>query len=88
MRSLAPWRLAQISWALATTLEFAKVNTKFSPNFLRIRDAVWELLDVRMDTLARKFHTTHDMAASDDEIYRLVGEHSKVKEPWVFRAKF
>jgi hypothetical protein len=38
--------------------------------FPRIRDAVRELLRVRMDALARKFHVTHDMTVSD-EIYRL-----------------
>ena len=32
----------------------------------------------------RKFHETHDTAVSD-EIYRLAREHSKLKEPWVFR---
>lgn len=52
--------------------------------FPRIRDAVRELLGVRMDALARKFHETHDMKLSD-EIYRLAGEYGKLKEPWVFR---
>jgi hypothetical protein len=37
-----------------------------------IRDAVRELLRVRMDALAQKFHETHDTAVSD-EIYRLGG---------------
>jgi len=50
-----------------------------------IRDAVRELLGVRMDALARRFHETHDVAMSD-EIYRLAGEYGKLKEPWVFRA--
>ena len=49
-----------------------------------IRDAVRELLGVRMDALARKFHETHDMKVPD-EIYRLAGEYGKLKEPWVFR---
>jgi hypothetical protein len=46
-----------------------------------IRDAVRELLGVRMDALARRFHETHDVAMSD-EIYRLAGEYGKLKEPW------
>jgi hypothetical protein len=37
-----------------------------------------------MDALARKFHETHDMAEGD-EIYRLAGKYSKLKEPWIFR---
>ena len=52
--------------------------------FPRIRDAVCELLGVRLDALARKFHQTHDTAVSD-EIYRLAGEYGKLKESWVFR---
>ena len=52
--------------------------------FPGIRDAVRELLGLRMDALARKFHETHDVAMSD-EIYRLAGEYGKLKEPWVFR---
>jgi hypothetical protein len=38
--------------------------------FPGVRDAVRELLSVRMDALARRFHETHD-AAVKDEIYRL-----------------
>jgi hypothetical protein len=55
-------------------------------DFPQIRDAVRELLGVRMDALARKFHQTHDVAVSD-EIYRLSRELIKFDEPWVFRAK-
>jgi len=51
--------------------------------FPGIRDAVRELLGVRMDALARKFHETHDTAVKD-EIYRLAREYGKIKEPWVF----
>ena len=54
--------------------------------FPRIRDCVRELLGVRMDALARRFHETHDVAVSD-EIYRLAGEYGKLKEPWVFVAR-
>ena len=54
--------------------------------FPGIRDCVRELIRVRMDTLALKFHETKDMAAHY-EIYQLAGEHSKLKEPWVFKAK-
>jgi hypothetical protein len=52
--------------------------------FPGIRDAVRELISVRMVALARKFHETHDMKVSH-EIYRLAGEHSKLKEPWLVR---
>jgi hypothetical protein len=38
--------------------------------FPGIRDSVRELLGVRMDALARKFHETHDMKVPD-EIYCL-----------------
>jgi hypothetical protein len=51
--------------------------------FPGIRDSVRELLGVRADALARKFHETHDMAAHD-EIYRLSRELIKLDEPWVF----
>ncbi len=53
--------------------------------FPGIRNAVQELVRVRMDALAQKFHETHDTAVSD-EIYRLAGELIKLDEPWVFRA--
>ena len=49
-----------------------------------IRDCVRELLCVRMDILARKFHETKDLKISD-EIYRLAGELMKLDEPWLFR---
>jgi hypothetical protein len=51
--------------------------------FPGIRDAVRELLAVRMDALARKFHETHDMKVRD-EIYRLSRELVKFDEPWKF----
>jgi hypothetical protein len=46
---------------------------------------VRELLGVRMDALARKFHETHDMKVKD-ELERLLKEYGKLKEPWVFRV--
>ena len=52
--------------------------------FPGIRDCVRELLRVRMDALARKFHETHDMKVPD-EIYRLSRELIKLDDPWVFR---
>ena len=52
--------------------------------FSGIRDAVRELLGVRADALARKFHETHDMAVKD-ELERLLKEYGKLKEPWEFR---
>jgi hypothetical protein len=54
--------------------------------FPGIRDGVRELLGVRMDALARKFHETHD-GAVNDEIERLAKEYGKLKEPWVFVAR-
>jgi hypothetical protein len=53
--------------------------------FPGVRDAVRELLGVRMDALARRFHETHDMAVKD-EIYRLAREREKLREPWMFVA--
>ena len=52
--------------------------------FPGIRDGVRELLGVRADALARKFHETHDMKVKD-ELERLLREYGKLKEPWVFR---
>ena len=51
--------------------------------FPGIRDAVRELLGMRADALARKFHETHDMAVKD-EIERLLKEYGKLNEPWSF----
>jgi hypothetical protein len=53
--------------------------------FPGIRDCVRELLHVRMDALAFKFHETKDMKISD-EIYRLAGELMKLDKCWVFVA--
>ena len=53
--------------------------------FPGIRDSVRELLGVRADALARKFHETHDMAVKD-ELERLLKEHGKLREPWSFRV--
>src|SRR4029453_2705121 len=51
--------------------------------FPGIRDAVRELLGVRADALARKFHETHDMAVKD-EIERLLKEYGRLEKPWKF----
>jgi hypothetical protein len=56
------------------------------PSFDGIRDAVKVLLEVRMDALARKFHETHDVKVKE-EIERLAGELTKLKEPWRFVVK-
>src|SRR4029434_5139643 len=53
--------------------------------FPGIRDGVRELLGVRADALARKFHETHDMKVKD-ELERLARERGKLKEPWMFVA--
>jgi hypothetical protein len=54
--------------------------------FRGIRDAIRELLGVRADALARKFHETHDMAVKD-ELERLLKEYGKLREPWMFVSK-
>jgi hypothetical protein len=51
--------------------------------FPGIRDSVRELLGVRADALARKFHETHDINVKN-ELERLLKEYGKLKEPWVF----
>ena len=51
--------------------------------FPGIRDSVRVLLEVRMDSLARKFHETHDMKVKD-ELERLLKAYGKLKEPWKF----
>ena len=53
--------------------------------FPGIRNCVRELLGVRTDALARKFHETHNMAVKD-EIERLLKEYGKLGEPWSFRV--
>ena len=53
--------------------------------FPGIRYSVRVLFEVRMDSLARKFHETHDMKLKD-ELERLLKEYGKLKEPWVFVA--
>src|SRR5215468_3119703 len=53
--------------------------------FPGIRNCVRELLGVRADALARKFHETHNMAVKD-ELERLLKEYGKLKEPWSFRV--
>src|SRR5262245_35292723 len=53
--------------------------------FPGIRDGVRELLGVRADALARKFHEAHDMAVKD-ELERLLKEYGRLKEPWSFRV--
>ena len=53
--------------------------------FPGIRTVLRELLGVRADALARKFHETHDMAVKD-EIERLLKEYEKLGEPWSFRV--
>jgi hypothetical protein len=52
--------------------------------FPGIRDGVRELLGVRADALARKFHETHDINVKN-ELERLLKEYGKLREPWVFR---
>src|SRR5215472_1711410 len=51
--------------------------------FPGIRNCVRELLGVRADALARKFHETKDMAVKD-ELERLLYEYGKLEKPWEF----
>ena len=51
--------------------------------FPGIRNCVRELLGVRTDALARKFHETHNMAVKD-ELERLLKEYGKLEKPWNF----
>ena len=53
--------------------------------FPGIRDCVRELIRVRMDALAFRFHQRKDWKISD-EIYRLAGELTKPDGPWEFRV--
>src|SRR4029450_3625958 len=54
--------------------------------FPGIRDSVRELLGVRADALARKFHETHDINVKN-ELERLLKEYGRLKEPWEFVSK-
>src|SRR5262249_7470970 len=51
--------------------------------FPGIRNCVRELLGMRADALARKFHDTHDMAVKD-ELERLLREYGELGKPWEF----
>jgi hypothetical protein len=53
--------------------------------FSGIRDSVRALVVVRMDSLARKFHETHNMKVKD-EILRLAREYETLQKAWVFVA--
>ena len=55
----------------------------FRATFPGIRNCVRELLGVRADALARKFHDTHDMAVKD-ELERLLREYGELGKPWEF----
>jgi hypothetical protein len=85
------WLIPQFRGSLERTLqphvEVAKEGQQQSlrATFTGIRNAVRVLLEVRMDSLARKFHDTHDMKVKD-EIYRLSREVIKLDEPWSFRV--
>jgi len=48
--------------------------------FPGIRNCVRELLGVRADALARKFHETHDSAVKD-ELERWLNEYGKLNQP-------
>src|SRR5262245_56316998 len=54
--------------------------------FPGIRNCVRELLGVRTDALARKFHETNDMAVKD-ELERLLKEYGELGKRWEFVAR-
>jgi hypothetical protein len=68
---------------MARAMWIGKINSRCFAQLSLVRDAVRELLSVRMDAMARKFNETHDTAVKD-EIYRLAREYGKIKKPWVF----
>jgi hypothetical protein len=49
--------------------------------FAGIREAVKELIGVRMDALARKFHETHELKVKE-EIERLARDYGRLNKPW------
>src|SRR5215468_9513704 len=51
--------------------------------FPGIRNCVRELLGIRADALARKFHETKDMAVKD-ELERLLKVYGELGKPWEF----
>src|SRR5262245_27257985 len=51
--------------------------------FPGIRNCIRELLGVRADALACKFHETHDVAVKD-ELEQLLKEYGKLEKPWEF----
>ena len=54
--------------------------------FPGIRNCVCELLGVKADALARKFHETHNMAVKD-ELERLLKEYGELGKPSEFVAR-
>jgi hypothetical protein len=66
--------------------EYDREGQVLRPSFDGIRDAVRDLLGMRIDMLARHFAATHDMKLKE-EIERLGLEYDKLKEPWRFVSK-
>ena len=85
-----PWLIPQFRYHLDRdpSVEVSKEiqQQALRATFPGIRDSVKELLGVRMDALARKFHETHDMAVKD-EFESLLKEYGKLTEPWLFVSK-
>ena len=62
-----------------------KVNSRcFAQLSLVSATLLKALVGIRMDALARQFVRKHDTKVKE-EIYRLAGEYSQLKEPWIFR---
>jgi hypothetical protein len=80
------WLISQFRYHLDREVDQEGQQQVLRATFPGIRDGVRELLGVRTDALARKFHETHDMTVKD-ELERLLKEYGKLKEPWVFVAR-
>jgi len=53
----------------------------FRVTFPGIRNSVRAVIGKQADSLARKFHETHDMAVKD-ELERLLKEYGELGKPW------
>ena len=58
----------------------------FRVTFPGIRNSVRAVIGKQADSLARKFHETHDMAVKD-ELERLLKEYGELGKPWEFVAR-
>src|SRR5215813_6537605 len=82
-----PWLIPQFRYHLdrdpSVELNIEIQKQTLRATFPNIRNSVRELLGKQTNTLARKFHETHDMAVKD-ELERLLKEYGKLEKPWEF----